>query len=321
MIDYFAANDIAAFNVVSGAPQEATSGIDTTYTPRGLQPNSGVLQTPPLMTPTTGVTATLTSLWFHCDLSTGNNPGLNSTVEFVNSSGVSVVRFVSTTNTTFRMDYWNGAAFVAGATTFSPGSVLGRLDINIICGVSGSINWYWNGTLVATTTGLNAAVDNVQSVKILGVYILSQILVSDTNTIGAKVASLKPTGAGANTAWSPNTFSNIEKQSFNDATFIADSTLGDKVSYAAADATMPAGMFISSLWFAARARVNSVSPANIKPLLRIGGTDYAGSYNLGGLNSVSFAAAVAAYVNDPSTGVAWTLTNANAAEVGFQTAA
>lgn len=331
-MDYFAANDIAAFSVLAGAPTETTNTafFDNTYATKGIFPNSGALKSPNFMDPTTGVTTALTDLWFHMSLFTANNGGLTPLIEFLNSAGVPVVRFVTTTNVTFRIDYWNGAAWVVGATTFNPGSVRIDIDIHIVCGVSGSLNVYFANNLQLTTTGLNAAVTNVQSftmgdatTPIAANYTYSQLLVSDQNTIGAKVASLTPNANSAvNTAWA-NDWNNIVKTGFNDATLISSSTLGDKESYTKPAVALPTAQYtVSSVWFAARARLNSATPANVKPLLRIGGTDYAGAYNFGGLNATSFGPAIAAFANDPSTGVAWNgVTNVNAAEVGFQTAA
>lgn len=323
MIEYFAANDIAAFSIVSGSPVEVTSNIDTTYCARGIQPNGGVLKSAQFITPTTGAATSVTNVWVHFDFYTGFFGGVQ--MEFLDSAGTSVLRIYGPSNGVYRLDYWSGTAWVTGAATYNAGTgVRIACDVHIVCGATGSFTMYSNGTQVLQLTSLSAAVDNIAFIQPnggSGQQTYSQFLASDTNTIGAKVASLKTLALGADTAWSPNTAANIDKTSFNDATFISDSTLGDKVTYTAADATMPAGMFVSSLWFATRARLNAASPANITPLLRISGTDYAGAYNLGGLNSTTFGPAVAAFTTDPSTSAAWTLTNANLAELGFKTAA
>lgn len=324
-MDYFAANDIAAFSVVSGTPTETTSAtnIDTTYTAKGIFPQSGVVKSAPFMNPTTGATVSLTDFWFHMSHFTANNGGVISLVEFVNSSGVSVVRLVTTTNCIYRIDYWNGVAWVAGATTFNAGSARFDIDIHIVTGAAGSLNVYFNNNLQLTTNGLNAAVDNAQCFLLQGPanYTYSQLLVSDANTIGAKVGSLTPNGNSAtNTAWA-NDYLNLVKTGYNDATLVSSSVLNDAESYAATDATLPTAQYsVSSMWFAVRARLNSAAPANFKPLLRIGSTNYSGAYNFPNLNNVSFGPSIAAFANDPSTSTAWSgVTNLNAAEVGFIT--
>lgn len=325
MTDYFAANDIAAYSVVSGTPTEVTSNIDTTYTPRGIQPGGGVLKSVPFMDPTTGTTTSLTDLWVHCDFFTGFFTG--TCIEILNSSGVSVVRVTCTSNGVYRLDYWNGTSFVSGGSTFSVGAgVRFQCDLHLVAGASGSFTMYVNGNQQLQLTSLNAAVTNGQYVQFSGgsgQQTYSQVLVSDTNTIGAKVASLTPNSNSAtNTAWTSD-YTSIVKTGFNDATMISSSTLGDNETYGATDATLPTSQyFVSSVWVAIRARLNGSSPANIKPLLRMGGTNYAGAYNFGNLDAVTFKPSVAAFANDPSTSSAWSgVTNLNAAEVGVQTAA
>lgn len=327
-MDYFATNDIAAFQIASGAPTEVTTAaqIDVTYTPKGIVPNGGTAQSAQFINPTTGVATSLTDLWFHVSHYTANIPGLTVLVQFVDAAGTPVVRLVSSTNGTYRIDYWNGAAFVAGATTFFVGTVQRvDIDVHIVCGAAGSLDVYFSNNLQLSTAGLNAAVDNVRSIILGGStnHTFSQLLVSDVNTIGAKVGSLVPNANSAtNTAWA-NDYTNIVKTGYNDATLISSSTLADKETYGATDVALPTAQYsVSSVWFAARARLNSGAPANIKPLMRFGGVDYVGAYNFGNLNAVSFGPSIAAFANDPSTGVAWSgVANVNAAEVGFQTAA
>jgi hypothetical protein len=327
-MDYFATNSLAAFSIVSGNPTEVTSsGFDATYTDRVISPSvsvAGVIQSPNWINPTTGVQTDLTDFWFHADFLAGNASGTPTVIAFYNSAGVAVVRLIQTTNGTFRLDYWNGAAFVNGtAINITTGRT--TIDIHVVCGASGSLVWFANNTQIYALSGLNAAVTNCRYIQLSSATTSagwSQILISDTNTIGAKVADLKPNANGANTAWA-NDFNNVVKTGINDTTFISSTTLGDKESYAASDVTLPtAQYFVSSVWFSIRARTNSVSPQNIKPLMRIGGVDYAGAYNFAGLGSTTFAPSIAGFANDPSSGAAWVgVTNVNAAEIGFQTAA
>ena len=322
MTDFFAANDIAAFLLTSGVGSELTSGgtFDATYTNKAIRMSGGICKSPQFINPTTGAVTSLTDGWLHFSM---NNQSATGTIfTLYSDTGVAVIRVSAPSTSTVRIDYWNGSAWVTTGASYSiGGGTLLDFDLHFVCGASGSLNFYVGNSIATTVTGLNAAVTNCAFLEIgtTAAY-LSQILISDTSTIGAKVASLTPvTLSAVNTAWSPNTVGNIAKIGYNDATFIADATLNDKVSYVANDATMPAGMFISSLWFVVRARLNASAPANIAPLLRIGSTNYTGAYNFSGLNNVSFAPAIAAYPVDPSTGVAWTLTNANLAELGFIT--
>lgn len=326
-MDYFAANDIAAFIVESGTPTESAAAgrFDATYTTKSINTNgTGAIKSPQIIDPTTGAATSLTDAWAHFSYLTANFGSAISIFELINAAGTAVVRLFQTTFGTFRPEYWNGAAWVQTAGTFNAGTnVLIDIDIHVVCGLAGSINFYVNGSLAVTIAGLNAAVNNIAFCRITSnqsVNGYSQILISDANTVGAKVASLVPNANGANTAWA-NDFNNVVKVGYNDATLISSAVLGDKETYGATNATLPGGANVSSVWFAARARLSTVSPVNFKPLLRIGGVDYVGAYNFGGLSSASFGPAVAGFAVDPSTVAAWTIANVNAAEVGVQSAA
>lgn len=324
-MDVFATNDAAAFSLISGGGPLEGGTFDATYVSKGICANGGQLRSPQFINPATGATVTLTDAWVHFDYNTGNQSGNFLIAQLVNSSGVPVVRLMQTSNNAVRPEYWNGAAWVTTGTIYASGaSGRATYDIHAVAGAAGSINLYYNNNLVSTITGLNAAVDNFAFLDIATSSVVpyhSQILVSDVNTIGAKVSSITPNANGANTAWA-NDYLNVVKSGWNDATFISSATLGDKETYGASDPFVQTGYAVSSVWFAVRARLGFASPVNIKPLIRIAGVDYAGGYNFAGagLNSTTFGPAVAAFTLDPSGG-AWGSANLNAAEYGFQSAA
>lgn len=327
-MDYFAANDMSAFSIIAGSPTEVTTAgrFDATYCTKAIDvtPTGARLHSYDFVDPTTGASVSLTDFWFHCE---SIQQSSNSFIEFYNSAGVAVLRLSNPAATTRRIDYWNGAAWVNGAVSALPGDTNRHIwDLHIVAGAAGKVELYCDNSAAVTQNGLNAAVTNVRSFRLYdgntGVTDFSQFLASDVNTIGAKVASLVPNANGVNTAWA-NDFNNLVKLGFNDATLISSSTLGDKESYGATDATLPTAQYsVSSVWFAIRARLNGGAPANVKPLMRIGGVDYAGGYNFPGLSTVAFGPSIAGFVTDPSTGAAFVgVTNVNAAELGFQTAA
>lgn len=322
-MDVFATNSLAAFSTISGAPTESTGRSDTAYTTTAINLGSVVIKSPQFINPTTGATVTLTDGWFHFSHSY-NGSSNHSIFEIQNSAGTPVVRLFQTTSSTLRADYWNGSAWVTTAATFAePASFTNNdIDVHVVCGVSGSIDVYLNNELVSTISGLNAAVNNLAFItpkSSISNHYQSQFLVADQSTVGAKVRDLVINANATYTAWTGD-YTNIIETGTNDTTMISSSVLGDKETYNAADITLAAGLVVSSMWFSARGRLNTVSPANIKPMVRIGSTDYTGAYNFGGLSSVAFGPSVAAFAVDPSTSAAWGLTNINAAELGFVTA-
>lgn len=332
--DYFAANDIAAFSVTSGVPTESnTAGhFNATYTSKciSLVPTAS-LKSARFIDPDTGASASLTDAWFHFDyFNFDGGGGANGVlVEFLNSAGTPVVRIIQPLTTTMRVDYWDGAAWVNGTVSGQPGAIqlLKTYDLHIVCGGAGSIQFVVDQSSQFTMNGLNAAVNNIAFIKLYGGALtnsarFSQFLVSDVSTVGAKVASLIPNANGANVAWA-NDYTKIVESGFDDATIINSASTGDKESYGCTDATIPASYSVSSLWFNVRARMGAAAPTNIKPLVRIGGVDYAGAYNIANLNNGTYEPGLAAFSLDPSTAAAWAsnLTNVNGAELGFQAAA
>lgn len=322
-MDYLAGNDLAAYSVISGTPSEVTGKSDTAYTTNALFPNGGVIRSAQFLNPTTGANVSLADLWVHFDFFTGFFTG--TCAEIIDAAGTSVARLFCTANGVYRIDYWNGAAWVLGGSTFNVGAgVRIPVDLHLVCGAAGSFTAYFNNNQQLQINGLNAAVDNGAFVQFTGgggQQAYSQVLVSDTNTVGCKVANLTPNSNSAvNTAWA-NDYTNLVKTGYNDATLVSDATLNDAESYGATDVTLPtAQYYVSSVWFSIRARLNSAAPANVKPLMRIGGVNYNGAYNFANLDSVSFKPSIACFPTDPSTAAAWAgVTNLNAAEIGFIT--
>lgn len=321
MADYFAANDLAAF-AFSGSPTEVTTAgrFDASYCTKAMQSNANTafLQGVVLIDPTTGSSVNLTTAWLHVEIFTSTTNINTTAIELINSSGVVVARLFLSSSGQARLDYWNGAAFVTGtlATAFT-GTQKATFDLQLVCGATGTFNLYFNNSSLISISGLNAAVTNVASFKLYGAALsYSQVLVSDVSTVGAKVSSLTPNSNGANTAWA-NDYTNLVKTGYNDVTLVSTSTLGAKETYGATDATLPTNYVISSMWIAIRARLNSSSPVNAAPLVRISSTDYQGSYNFPGLSAAAFGPSLAGFAVDPSTSAAWGLTNLNAAELGF----
>lgn len=330
-MDVFAANDLAAFSVVSGSATEtATAGrFDASYCAKALFFNSGSARSAQFINPDTGATVSLTDGWLHFECYNGTSGAGGGTVmELINSSGTSVIRLQATTAQIVRLDYWNGSAWVTGASTFNAfgaGSQLKSFDLHFVCGASGSLDLYVGNSLALSVSGLNAAVTNAAWVQFNSWSLsvgsaVSQVLVSDATTVGAKIGSLTFNANGANTAWSGD-YLNIVKTGFDDTTFISSSSAGDKESYGASDTTMPSGFSVSSVFFGVRGRLGGSSPTNIKPLIRRGATDYTTGYNFPGLNSTSFANSVGAFSVDPSTSSTWLIANVNGGEPGFQSAA
>ncbi len=130
------------------------------------------------------------------------------------------------------------------------------------------------------------------------------------------VETLFPAGAGANTTWTPSTGSNYqnvdEKPMDGDTTYnqSSGSNQVDTFDFDALATTDVQGLAVSCV-------VKSTSgSANVRPLIRSGGTDYPAGANTS--ISTSYVAARLNSDTNPATGLAWTTTTVNAAEFGVK---
>ncbi len=343
-MDVFAANNLSAFSVTSGTPTESTTSgtVNTTYSPRSIRIQNAAVRSARFINPTTGADTSLTSFWVHFELyvqATGSFAGLidDGCLYVVNSAGTRVIRLnllhTSNGNPVYRLDYWNGSSFVNGSSTLTLSTETSyAFDLEIVCGVSGSLKLYTNSSSQSplspslTVTGLHAAVTNGAYLDLncpLGFLIdannyYSQILVSEEATIGCRVGSIVPTAAGTNTTWT-GTYTDITDSGLGEGTVISASSTGDKESYPATDRALPVHTYeVGGVWFNIRAKQGGSAPTNKKALMRVGGTDYAAAYDYAHLNTSTFAPSLACFPLNPATAAAWDISDVNAAEVGFE---
>lgn len=131
------------------------------------------------------------------------------------------------------------------------------------------------------------------------------------------IVGLFPSGAGAHTDWDPNTGANYaavdEVPHDSDTTYVSTTTVDEVDTYAMADLANSDYVVSAVQWLAA-ARLDEAGSAAIKPVLRQGGTDYAGDSQ--GLD-VAYALKKKIYDAAPN-GDAWTYANVNAIEAGVK---
>jgi len=131
------------------------------------------------------------------------------------------------------------------------------------------------------------------------------------------IVGLFPNGAGTHTDWDPNTGTNYEavdeKPHDSDTTYVSTTTADEVDTYAMADLANSDYVVSAVQWLAA-ARLDEAGSAAIKPVLRQGGTDYAGDSQ--GLD-ITYAYKKKIYDTAPN-GDAWTYANVNAIEAGVK---
>lgn len=153
-------------------------------------------------------------------------------------------------------------------------------------------------------------------------YVLNALGSAPLNTFLGEVVvqALVPNGAGANTGMTPvgsaNNWENVDELPYSTADYNASDVVGTKDTYAMSNLAASTGQV-----FAVQTNIigNKTGPgaASLKPVVRSGGTDYAGSAVAIG-PSPSHIGEVRE--TNPATGAAWTVSGVNAIEVGAEVA-
>ena len=134
------------------------------------------------------------------------------------------------------------------------------------------------------------------------------------------VDTLLPIGDGANTAWTPDSgTAHYPRVSDNppdgDTSYVSSSTVGAKDTYAFADLPAASGPVYGvqvNLW----ARKDDAAVRQLRPVVRIAGTDYLGPTAF--VMASSFADYAQLYDKSPASSAAWTPSEVNAAEFGVE---
>ena len=202
-----------------------------------------------------------------------------------------------------------------------------QVDIMLTLGSPHSVQLSLRNSQVYSGTFTQASLTNLASaafrgtVSVASYYItfLSQILCTrGISTIGSLVKTMRPTGAGANTAWA-GAYTDVNEVVGSDATVNSSGTAAQKQSYAMTDVTVPTGFVVKGLFHWMRGKNDGAAPTNIKSLLRSGGVDYS-SANVYGIG-LSYGPIGLFYATDPATSAAWIQAGLDALEVGYESAA
>lgn len=274
----------------------------------------------------------LPSIWWHGQHG-GSNTGGTATRAFVtvyNSSNVGVLRCTvngsSGGNALGRLQYWNGSAWTnIGASTFNIPIGVNNTRMDMECTVDGSAGrfaFYVDGVQMVELTGdtdffSGAAADYVtmQSWGSTNPRYWSETLIMDGSTLGCRVATLVPTGAGNYTAWT-GTFADVDETSVTDSDFIAGAANGDRENFTLSNLSASAAALVPlAVINSARARIGATGPQNLQLTIRTGGNDFDSS-NIPGLTT-SFTSGYQNVWNDnPNTAAAWTTSEIDALEIG-----
>lgn len=273
--------------------------------------------------------------WFHYRWGASNIGGesqARTIVEFRNSSGQGVLRLqqIASTSPNKNLEYWNGSAWTAinGSPLSIATSLSPTFDIQCkVDGVDGRFALYVNGALEAELTGdtdffSGSAIDSV----FLGNWgntngrRASEAIISTTNTLSMRLATVVATGNGANTAWTGD-YTAIDEVTISDSDLITSGTNDQIETFTFGDLSATAQLLapvavINSM----RARNAASGPQNIQSAVRISSTDYFSS-DLSGITTSFQNGFQVVYELNPATSAAWTVSEVNALEMGVRSRA
>ena len=312
----FAGSELEAFSITGGAPTEDTAqtlGWDSTYNRCSIRLQNGdQFQTPAL--------GALTTAWTHFEIYNpfGNNS--QTLVQWYNNAGTAVFQIVSSGGA-WQMQYWNGSSFTnIGSPVTMNTSSRDRMDIKIVCGASGSAEFYLGNSLKTSGSASMTSVTDIDRVRFRDTvggltWYVSQIIVATTSTVGWKMYTKPPTGNSATNTAFTGAFGDVDETVTSDVDFITSTAANDVETYTGAAISIPSTVRVKAVVVTMRAKNDASAPTNVQGALRIGSTNYFSS-NLSAINS-GFGPLCAVWETDPSTAAAWGATNAGAATTEF----
>lgn len=331
----FAGGRFETVSVVGGVVNQVTTAgrFDSNYADQALNHNTFTGQsqsglytvTGNILTPRTVTSGTFYTHYDHYGaLYGGGAPGTNM-VELVDSNSHPWFAIRGVNGSLFGIHYNTGTGAspswtIIGSTSAIGNNTLESFDIEFIFGSPNTVNVYRNGSLWRNGTFTQGLFTNIAGVRYGqsgndGMY--SQLLSTEgISTIGAKVRTIRATGAGTTNQWS-NTHTAVNEVTASDLTVQSAATAGLKSTHAMGDITVPTGFEIRTVFNWMRAKNDGAAPNNIKSVLRQGGVDYA-TANLSGVG-VGYASVGARYDLAPN-GTNWTQSELNAIEAGYESA-
>ena len=279
--------------------------------------------------------------WLTYFVKAGWSQANTTPLTFKGSDGTDILRFRQTASSSSQIDLWDGSAWinVVSTFTFNPATDPSRFDLKFkMHDTAGVIEVYKDNVLVGSYSGdtLRTSSTTVSRVALNNYYtsqsayvfqaIYSQILAMDTSTRGVIVKQLEPSAAGNYSGQDSGVYTDIDEVI---PTYPAVDQ--DKLVFSVADAkaSFPTGSLPSSydtgwqvisLVVSPRvARGIGSSVSTVAPMVRTAtGVDAFASPQTA--PETTFNNRFAEFTVNPDTGSAWTVPQANSAQIGVKVA-
>jgi hypothetical protein len=262
----------------------------------------------------------LDTLYLHFEYRQGNGTGGGTVTmfELVDSGGTAVYRARATASS-IQLEDWTGAAWASSGSALSLDTANGLNTFDFwYDSTTGAAKLYVGGTLRLSVTG-GTFDDDIRKVRFYGRDLvsdsnISQVVVADEPTIGFRVATYYPNGAGSDSAWT-GTYTNIDEVTNSDADFINSATNGQVSTFAVTGPALT-GYTVRAVSVSTRAKKGASGPANLRHAIRSAGTNYFSGSDIA--LDVGYTAVQTIWETDPATSAAWVNAAATSLQAGVK---
>lgn len=275
--------------------------------------------------------ASATDAWIHFEFETGAIASSTSTTRFVwyDSSGNDRIKIIyQDTTTQLIVQYWNGASYTSlTGISVAVDGIRQTIDLHVVCNsATGSINLYIAGTNRLDSGSINlSSVTNLKKFRFYGAVIsnlttqtwFSQVIVADESTIGWRLGTRYPNGAGATSAWT-GAHTDIDEAVYSDSDFILSGT-ANQVSTFTQTGPALTGYTVRAVAVTTRNRRGASGPQNLRHALRVSGTDYFSGSDIA--LDLGYTATQTIWETNPATAAAWVNTAIDALQPGVKSIA
>lgn len=272
----------------------------------------------------------VTSCWLSCQAWNFASNSSQNVIGLGQSGQGSKGIFIGTTSgssTLLNLFLYNGSTITVLASSGSIGlqAGLSKVDIQIVnYGASATVNVFINGGLAITYSG-NIAIAGITGFDTVLLpwlntnnMAISEVIVATADTRSVQgLVTLAPNGNGTTQSWSNPAFTNFNPTTINDANSTFVNATGQDEQATLSD--LPAGNFsVPVVKVSSRAMASTGSAsANLQQGFNNGGTVAVGSSHA---LTTAFATYEDYFTNDPTTALAWVVSQLNALQLDLRSA-
>lgn len=283
-------------------------------------------------------TANITDGWLHFDARLdASAPASGSTVFplliWYDGSGTARVRITHRldSNSFFTLQYDVGAGWVTAGSAFALDFRASRQTIDIhpvVNSATGSLKLYVAGTLRVDSGTIDlSAITALGKFRFFGTTIsvlnfpsfISQVIASSSaSTIGMRLMTMYPSGAGATDQWT-GAYTTVDEALYSDADFIYSDTADQVEVFAGTLVGSMTGYTIVSVGVTARANTDGTGPENLRLAVRTASTNYFSGSDLA--LDAGYGAYIGIWETNPNTTLTWAVADASAIQFGVKSIA